>query len=322
MSTLVAQCSLRVSLVGGGTDIPSVSAALPGSGGVVGFSINKKVTVMQHPFYTNGFRFKYSEVEDVPDARQLRHPIAAGVFRHYGYSGIGTEFASLADVKGGTGLGSSSAFCNCLVALCETISNNHCSSASIAYKSSQIEILECGRSIGMQDHFLCALAGVQVLKFHGHEFPSINGISYPDEWHSESSSPFSLVAFGGNHDSDDNLRNVGTKLDSLERLASLVEPAVRAIQARDLRGLGEVVLEGWRLKKQYAVASINNAVDEALGAAINRCGAYGGKLLGSGGAGFLLVIGGETTKLRAEFRDRFIPIALATRAISVAVISD
>jgi D-glycero-alpha-D-manno-heptose-7-phosphate kinase len=300
---LISKCPLRISLVGGGTDVPRVSEKLKEGGRTVGFSANWQMTLVGHSFY-QGLRLKYSEVEDVTQVSNIRHDIAREVITRLSPGLEMFEIASLCDVIGGTGLGSSSAFTVALINLLSSLKGEAISIEDLAYAASIAEIDWCGRPIGLQDHFLCAAGGMNAFSFSGKNRPTGQSLPYDPAWSCLESSPMILVRVGGIHDSGAQLADAGKRVSAYKDIRALVDPAVEAIQRGDIIQLASLVLESWKFKKAALPAKCNKAVDEIIEEARFVDPRAGGKLLGSGGGGFVLILSESSGALLERFGAR------------------
>jgi D-glycero-alpha-D-manno-heptose-7-phosphate kinase len=293
---IISNCPLRISLVGGGSDLPEVSSKIDNGGCSVGFSINFQMTLVSHP-YVEGIRLKYSEIEDVRHPSEIRHNIAREVLVRLFPSLNNIEIASLCDVPGGTGLGSSSAYTVALINLIHKFMNKKIEIHDLAYKASEAEIEWCGRSIGLQDQFHCSHGGVNLFNFDGMKQPAHKIIKYNEEWNSLEASPFLIVKIPGLHDSNLRLMNASNKINDFSAIRGLVESAVKAVESDQLSDLAEIVYNSWQYKKNALPDECNLIVDSIIESSKQIDPKAGGKLLGSGGGGYVLIISEHANKL-------------------------
>jgi len=220
---IVSRCPLRISLAGGGSDLPEVSKMLKNKGKSIGFSVNWKMTLVGHPFY-KGIVLKYSDIEILKSSVEIKHKLFKEIICHLSPHLNRYEITSMCDVIGGTGLGSSSAFSIALINLLNFKQGLRFDKRSLANMACTAEVEWAERNIGYQDQYLCALGGANMLTFDGEKDPIVEQISYNQSWNDLNNSPFVLYKTKGLHDSSEQLRDHKKKIDSIERLIELVDP--------------------------------------------------------------------------------------------------
>lgn len=276
----MTRAPLRVSFVGGGTDIPWFYREHGGA--VISAAIDKYVYVMVNDrFDRETIRVSYSETEIVQAVDDIKHDIVRETLKAFGITG-GIEIASMADVPAGTGLGSSSSFAVALAAaLTARAGNPHPSPWSLATAASLIEINKCGHPIGKQDHYAAAFGGLRSYRFRKDDGVAVGGFS--DAPNIE----MSLMLFytGEPRPSQRSLgKEDAETLVSYMKFFGLVSEMI-SLDAP--AGFGVLLDRLWRLKRTLGgVTSV--AVDDAYEIA-RSAGAWGGKLCGAGGGGFLLI---------------------------------
>lgn len=306
---IISTCPLRVSLIGGGTDLPQVLHEI-GMGASIGFSINWKMRVVGHQYYDQ-LILKYSETEQVLDIAKIQHPIFRAVLERLDPKIANYEIASLCHIAGGTGLGSSSAFTAALIQLLAIKNGKTLKPTAVAHQACEAEIVWCGRRIGFQDAYLACMGGVNHLRFSSDGDVSHQSVAYPSEWHAIETSPFLLVPLKGKHDSDKQLASMAANYKLLEQQRELVPSAVKAIETSNLEGLNDIINANWNLKKK-TLLNTNMDYIEAVEAKIRSIDkSVGFKLLGSGGGGFALI----TSKRSADLVEA-LDIPLASICIS------
>ena len=163
---LIAQGPLRISLFGGGSDLPAFLAN--NDGAVLSMAIDRCVYIAGHPFtHRDGILLKYSKTEDVPSPDALQHPIAREVLGRYNINNV--DLAVMADVPAGTGLGSSSAFTVAFLSLVRQLKGLPSTPVDLAREACEIEIDVLREPIGYQDQWASALGGINVLRFSASE---------------------------------------------------------------------------------------------------------------------------------------------------------
>lgn len=301
---LISQGPLRVSLFGGGSDLPAFLE--DNEGAVLSFAINRRVFVVGHPFtHRTGILLKYSQSEDVDHAGELRHPIAREVLRRYDVTDI--DIAIMSDVPAGTGLGSSSSFTVAFLAFVRHQRGIASTPVDLAREACEIEIDVLREPIGYQDQWASALGGVNVIRFVGSEV-SVESVGLGAEDVASLESNLHLVPIGGTRSASELLARQGGSLTSGSEAEALTRGMVRLVdqgtQALKLNmdDLGPLLHEAWTLKRKVADGVTNRSVDDLYAAGLSA-GATGGKLLGAGGSGYLAFYVPRVH--HEEFRARF-----------------
>jgi D-glycero-alpha-D-manno-heptose-7-phosphate kinase len=298
---LIAQGPLRVSLFGGGSDLPAFLEQ--NQGAVLSFAIDRRVFVVGHPFtHREGVVLKYSISEDVAAAADLRHPIAREVLGRYGVTDI--DIAIMSDVPAGTGLGSSSSFTVAFLAFVRHLCGQPSTPVDLAREACEIEIEVLKEPIGYQDQWASALGGINVIRFEGTSV-EVESVGLRASQIAQLEQNLFLVPVGKPRSAGNLLaRQVGslTPGSSAEavtrRMVALVDRGRQAL-LEDVDGIGPLLDEAWALKREVAAGVSNPEVDVLYGQAIGA-GATGGKLLGAGGSGYLACY------VPSESHDRFL----------------
>ena len=285
---LIAQGPLRVSLFGGGSDLPAFLEK--NEGAVLSFAMDRRVFIVGHPFtHRDGIVLKYSVTEDVADAASLRHPIARVVLGRYGVTNI--DIAVMSDVPAGTGLGSSSSFTVAFLAFVRHACGIPSTPIDLAREACEIEIEVLREPIGYQDQWASALGGINVITFAGGEVGVESvGLGAADVAGLEAS--MFLVPVGQPRSASELLAKQGGSLTSgsraeeiTRRMVGLVAQGKRALLGT-MDDLGPLLHEAWTLKREVAEGVSNPDVDDLYARGLTA-GATGGKLLGAGGSGYL-----------------------------------
>lgn len=285
---LIAQGPLRVSLFGGGSDLP---AFLEGNeGAVLSFAIDRRVFIVGHPFtHREGVLLKYSQTEDVPRPQELRHPIAREVLSRYEVTDM--DIAVMADVPAGTGLGSSSSFTVAFLAFVRHACGISSTPVDLAREACEIEIEVLREPIGYQDQWASALGGVNVIRFARGEV-AVESVGLGAEQIQALESNLHLVPVGEPRSASQLLARQGSAVTSgssaekiTRAMVTMVDLGLQALKG-GLDDLGPLLDEAWQLKRRLTQGVSNEAVD-ALYAQGLEAGATGGKLLGAGGSGYM-----------------------------------
>lgn len=295
---IISRTPLRISLVGGGTDLPSFYTKQFGA--VVSFAIDKYVYVALNPKFDGGTRASYSVTENVETPGQLKHELIRQALGHFGVSG-GVEVVTVSDIPGeGSGLGSSSALTVGLGLALRKYTGKRLNLHPTVYAEDAyyIERMRAGHIVGKQDHFASAYGGMRYFEFETNEDVLVRHIEMTEQQKRFLETDLMLFYTGRTRKASIILENLELNLRRDEVTGNL------GIQLRDLavdlgmemldgkfENIGSYLHEGWVLKKRMADGVSDLELDELYEKAM-RAGASGGKLLGAGGGGFFLFAGG------------------------------
>ena len=300
---LIARSPLRVSLGGGGTDVPSYYREHEGF--LLAAAIDKYVYVTVMRPFTEGIYLKYSEIEHSKEIEGVKHPIIREVLRELNLKTPQIEITTLADIPSGTGLGSSGSFTTALIKALFAHYKKNIHPLELAELACKIEIEKLLEPVGKQDQYIAAYGGISEFTFHK------DG--------KVTSAPLNL-RMETIHDLEDNLllfftgisRSAGSILNDqdvkskeknskmLENLHFTKELGLRskeALLAADTYKFGELMHEHWEHKKSRSSGMSNDFIDDAYNLGI-KSGAVGGKLVGAGGGGFLMFYANDKERLR------------------------
>ncbi|HEV2330497.1 MAG TPA: galactokinase, partial [Verrucomicrobiae bacterium] len=160
---IIARSPLRVTLGGGGTDLPSYYERFGGF--LIAAAIDRYVYITLHDTFVPDLIVKYSELERVPDASKLQHPILREAFAMLGMDGHFLELTSMADIPAGTGLGSSGSFTTALLKALHAHKRNLVHPADLAAQACEVELDRLKEPIGKQDQYIAAYGGITCFKF-------------------------------------------------------------------------------------------------------------------------------------------------------------
>ena len=289
---ILSRAPLRISLAGGGSDLPSYYREHSGS--VLSFTINKFVYVALHSFFSGGIRLAYSATEHVSSIEQIKHPLIRETLMLMDYRNS-IEISSMADVPGnGTGLGSSSAFTVALLRAIHQKLNLPLTPKLLAEMACKVELELCGEPIGKQDQFASAFGGLKTYAFHKDDQVEI--ISDPTL---ENKSEFlenslSLFYTDISRSSSEILKhqnslNLEGNSQATQKIAGLLDEMTRAVRNEDHISMGRILNENWSYKKSISQNSTSTKLEEIYQRALTS-GFIGGKLVGAGGGGFLLLV--------------------------------
>lgn len=290
---IVSRTPLRVSFLGGGSDLP-VHYRRHG-GAVISAALARYVYVTVNRRFDSSIRLSYSVTEEVDHASEIKHRLVRAAMMKLGIQN-GVEITSVADIPSrGTGLGSSSAFTAGLLHALHAYQGSYRSQAALAAEACEVEIGLCGEPIGKQDQYAAAVGGVNIFRFNPDDTVTIEKVVFSPRFAREFQESMLLFYTGVTRSASDILAaqigcmaSRGDQAAVVCRMAEMTEEFRRAIQNGNLEHVGALLHEGWLLKRSISDRISNSTVDEMYASAW-RAGALGGKLLGAGGGGFLLV---------------------------------
>ena len=288
---IITRTPFRISLFGGGTDLPSFYHQHEGC--VLSTTINKYMYIVLHPtFNKEDTIVKYNKTEIVKDVKNIQHPIARELLLKHKVNGI--EITSMADVLSGTGLSSSSAYTVGLINALHNYKNEYYSQSQIAEEACDLEINILKEPIGKQDQYGTAIGGIKIIKFLPNEEVKIKPIYLKHDTMKKLNSNLILFYTGITHSAGEilkeqnkNIINEKEKFDKMVQMTDLVYDARRALNNENLDEIGYLLHTNWLLKRSLASKISNPVIDKYYDIALQN-GAFGGKLLGAGSGGFLL----------------------------------
>ena len=289
---IIVRSPLRITLGGGGTDLPSYYR--DHGGFLVAAAIDKYVYITLHKTFQPGYIVKYSELERVERANDIKHPIVRAAIELVGTDDR-VEIASMADIPAGTGLGSSGSFTTALLRALHTRQRNVISPHALADQACHIEIDLLREPVGKQDQFIAAYGGVTCFEFNKDDSVTVNAAAISHEVLDNLEDGLCLFFTGYTRaasailkDQDDKSKaKDGSIIDNLHYVKDLGRQSHKALVAGDLQRFAQLMDEHWQYKKKRSGDMSNHKIDEWYEVA-KRNGALGGKLIGAGGGGFLM----------------------------------
>jgi D-glycero-alpha-D-manno-heptose-7-phosphate kinase len=300
---IIARSPLRITLGGGGTDLPSYYRQHGGF--LIAAAIDKYayVTVMR-PF-SEGVYLKYSQLESVPHISEVRHPIIREALLLQNLETPQIEITSLADIPAGTGLGSSGSFTTALLKALYAHRRELILPKELAELACHIEIDRLGEPIGKQDQYIAAYGGITCLTYHTDDSVVAEPLRVSTDTLIELEDNLLLFFTGFSRSAGGILKeqhvrsqqNDAEILNNLHYVKELGHRSRKALEAGDLREFGLLMHEHWEHKKRRSGAMSNSRINEwyELG---RENGAVGGKLVGAGGGGFLMFYAEDRVRLR------------------------
>ena len=293
MSVIYSQAPLRISLGGGGTDLPSYYSEHGGF--LVAGAIDKYVYMLVHTVFQRRYLMKYSQTEDVEEISQIRHPILRETLKRH-WRGSPLEIASVADVPAGTGMGSSGAF---TVALLKSLAHARRTSitpSALAESSSAIEIDVLNEPCGKQDPYVAAHGGICAYTFARDGAVDVEPLELDSQTLRALREQLLLFYTGEARnaaavlsDQDQRTKTGDDEMvENMHRTKEMGHQARKLLLAGDLFAYAELMHEHWLNKRRRSPGMATDRIDELYTLA-RRSGVIGGKLVGAGGGGFLLV---------------------------------
>lgn len=299
---IIARSPLRITLGGGGTDLPYYRDH---GGFLASAAIDKYVYVTVMRPFTEGIYLKYSQLEHVEHISDVKHPIIREALQMLGFKTPQIEITTLADIPAGTGLGSSGSFTTALLKALYTHRKRHLHQEELAELACHIEIDRLGEPIGKQDQYIAAVGGITCFDFHKDDKVTATplGISMDTMFDLEDNlllffTGFSRSASGILKDQKDkSQQNNSEMLNNLHYVKDLGYRSRDALVSGNTPLFGELMHEHWEHKKRRSGGMSNPKIDEWYELGMTN-GAIGGKLVGAGGGGFLMFMAHDRNKLR------------------------
>ena len=300
---IIARSPLRVTLGGGGTDLPSYYEKFGGF--LIAAAIDKYVYITLHETFVPDLIVKYSELERVPDASKLKHPIIREAFAMVGVGGQALELTSMADIPAGTGLGSSGSFTTALLKALHTHKNSLVHPAELAAQACEIELNRLKEPIGKQDQYIAAYGGITCFKFLENGKVEAWPLKLSKETRVNLEDNLLLFFTGYSRSASSILKEQDQKskqadrsmIENLHFVKDLGMQSQRALENGDLHEFARLMDVHWQRKKQRSGGMSNPKINEWYDLAMAN-GALGGKLIGAGGGGFLMFYAEDKAQLR------------------------
>lgn len=306
---IITRSPLRISLGGGGTDLPSYYQEHGGF--LIAGAIDKYVYITLHQIFVPELIVKYSKLERVASVDKLEHPIVRESMRLVGVEAPGLELTSMADIPAGTGLGSSGSFATALLKALHAHRKNLVHPAELAEQACDIEINRLGEPVGKQDQYIAAYGGLTCFRFQ----PDGRVEAWPLKISEETLYNLEdnlLLFFTGYSRSasrilkeqDDKSKSADVAMtENLHFVKDLGLQSQHALETGDLAEFARLMDVHWQRKKERSGGMSNAHINEWYDHAM-RNGALGGKLIGAGGGGFLMFYVADKVRLRHAMRER------------------
>jgi D-glycero-alpha-D-manno-heptose-7-phosphate kinase len=292
---IISQTPYRVSFFGGGTDYPQWYREHGGA--VIGTAIDKYCYVSVRtlpPFFEHNNRIVYSRIELVNEVPEIEHPAVRGVLQEWGTKS-GLEIHHDGDCPARSGLGSSSSFCTGLINAMAAYRGKMIGRMELARETIRIEQEVIKEDVGSQDQVWAAFGGTNVIHFEPDGHITVKPIIMSEKRKQALSSHMMLFYTGISRIAAEQaaatIANLDAKKASLHEMRGLVDVALGIItdENKPITEFGALLHEYWQLKRDLT-PNVSNGHIDAIYDTARDAGAIGGKLLGAGAGGFMLLI--------------------------------
>jgi D-glycero-alpha-D-manno-heptose-7-phosphate kinase len=300
---IIVRSPLRISLGGGGTDLPSYYEKHGGF--LIAAAIDKYVYITLHQTFVPDLIVKYSQLERVASAEQVQHPIIREALTLVGLDGKYLELTSMADIPAGTGLGSSGSFTTALLKALHAHTKSLVQPRELAEQACEIEIERLREPVGKQDQYIAAYGGITCFDFRQNGEVDACPLRLDKETLYNLEDDLLLFFTGYSRAASSILREQDTRsragdtgmLEGLHQIKRLGLDSRAALERGDLRRYAELMDAHWQNKRRRSGGMTNPRIDEWYDLARSH-GALGGKLIGAGGGGFLMFYAEDKARLR------------------------
>jgi D-glycero-alpha-D-manno-heptose-7-phosphate kinase len=300
---IMTRSPLRISLGGGGTDLPSYYEEH--SGFLVAAAIDKYVYILLHHRFAPRILLKYSQMEEVERIEDIKHPLIREALRLVGWEDLRLEITSMADIPAGTGLGSSGSFTTALLKALHVQMKSLVHPSDLAEQACKIEIDILKEPVGKQDQYIAAYGGLTCFRF----LPNGQVDAWPLKISQQTLYDLEdhlLLFFTGytrsageilKEQDSKSKKNDADMIANLHFVKQIGRDSKQALEAGDLQRFGELMNAHWEHKKVRSKAMSNDRINHWYDLAMAN-GALGGKLIGAGGGGFLMFLCQERARVR------------------------
>ena len=308
---IITRSPLRISLGGGGTDLPSYYREHTGF--VLAAAIDKYVYITLHQSFEQEFIIKYSKMERTKNVEDIQHPLIRECLRLTGIQSANLEITSMADIPAGTGLGSSGSFTTALLKALHQYQKHLVHPHELAEQACQIEIDVLKEPVGKQDQYIAAFGGMNCFRFLPDRVEATPLHCDADTLHMLEDNLL-LFFTGYSRSASDLLRDQDTRskqhdssmIENLHFIKELGEQSAEALKKGNLNRFAELMNVHWEHKKKRSPQMSNTKINEWYSVGMNS-GALGGKLIGAGGGGFLMFYAEDRARLRSAMKEAGLP---------------
>ena len=305
---IIARSPLRITLGGGGTDLPSYYEEREGF--LISAAIDKYVYITLHETFEKGYFLKYSKFEKCNEIDEIQHPIIREALKLLDWKRPCLELCSMADIPAGTGLGSSSSFTTALLRALHTMQGNIVSTRTLAEEACEIEMNRLKEPIGKQDQYIASYGGITCMNFHKDGYVWVDPLRISDEALYNLEDNLILFFTGFSRSAGNILKEQNDKskehneemLKNLDFVKDLGYQSKNALEKGDLDTFADIMNVHWQYKKKRSGGMSNPQIDEWYELALAN-GSQGGKMIGAGGGGFLMFYAKDKVRLRDAMRN-------------------
>lgn len=308
---IITRTPLRISIGGGGTDLPSYYRRFGGA--LISSAIDKYIFIGINKSFSYDYQIKYSKFERVAAVNDIRHPIVREALRLHNMPPA-LEIISMADIPAGTGLGSSGTFAVGLLRALYAMQRRHVTSEEVAREACHIEIDILKQSIGKQDQYIASYGGLTFFEFLPDDSVRVSPLKISEQTLSDLEENLLLFFTGYSRAAADILEDQHRRtsngdaemIENLHYVKELGAHIKTALEAGETEKFGRLMHEHWQMKQRRSSNMSNEAVNRWYEVGRNA-GAAGGKMVGAGGGGFLLFYTRDRTSLRAAMAKEGLP---------------
>lgn len=306
---IIVRSPLRISIGGGGTDIPSYYKKKGGF--FISAAINKYVYVTITEPFQKGIYLKYSQIEKTNNINKIKHNIIREVLKKE-FSKNKIEITTLTDIPTKTGLGSSGSFSTALIKAVYLFNQKKIGKRELAEKACDIEINKLKQPSGKQDQYISAYGGINEFSIEKNGFINVKNLKISNDTKSKLENNL-LLFFTGfsrnsslilNEQNKKTIKNNKEIIHNLDFVKSLGYEIKKTLIKGNCDEFGKLMNEHWKYKLKRSSNMSNKTINQAYDFALKN-GALGGKLIGAGGGGFLLFYTNNPNQLRNAFLKRF-----------------
>ena len=305
---IIARSPLRITLGGGGTDLPSYYREHGGY--LISAAIDKYVYVNVMRPFTPGIFLKYSQIEHVDAVNDVQHPIIREALQLLKFKTPQIEITTLADIPAGTGLGSSGSFTTALLKALYMHSRNNLHQQELAELACHLEIDRLQEPIGKQDQYIAAVGGITTFNFNQDDSVTYSPLKLSTDTLFQLEDNLLLFFTGFSRSASNILQDQQTKskqhdsdmINNLHYVKELGLKSLDALENGNVSLFGELMHEHWEHKKRRSSGMSNTHIDEWYNIGMQN-GAIGGKLVGAGGGGFLMFLADNRRQLRKAMQE-------------------
>ena len=306
---IITRSPLRISLGGGGTDLPSYYRTHGGF--LIAAAIDRYIYINVHRRFVDGFLLKYSHLEEAATIEEIRHPIIREALKLAGVEERNLEITSMADIPAGTGLGSSGSFTTALLKALHALRKNLVHPAELAEQACQIELEKLREPVGKQDQYISAYGGITCFKFRSDDRVEAWPLKISEEtlYNLEDNLLLFFTGYARSastilKEQDDRSKQADqAMMENLHFVKQLGQQSQAALESDDLPEFARLMDVHWQRKKERSQNMSNPDINAWYDYAMAN-GALGGKVIGAGSGGFLMFYAQDKSRLRHAMREK------------------